>query len=305
LVLLRWLTTSFGVSLKMQSGLKYFTIPSIWSFPFFVSYWFHELRSPLHGILNITQTVMDSEKKSLSDKNIKNMELIITVGRRMSFMLNDLIDLTLLKEGIIRLHVKSLQVQTVTSGVFDMLRYMTEGKPILLINTIPDTFPHVMVDENRLIQILSNLLHNAIKFTNEGNITIRAVEKSGKAYISIEDTGIGMDVETRRRIFESYEQGDSGMTAAPGGGIGLGLSICRQLVELHGETLEATSVPGKGSVFTFTLSLSDFSVQWESDYEPGLSPVYTETAVADSNVQSVRRLKQHHPSLKRDRRYWS
>ena len=85
-----------------------------------------------------------------------------------------------------------------------------------------------MADENRLIQILFNLVHNAIKFTNEGTIAVRAVAQDGKADISVEDMGVGMDAETLQRIFKPYEQGDSSMTAAPGGGIGLGIGICKQ-----------------------------------------------------------------------------
>jgi sensor histidine kinase YesM len=246
----------------------------------------HELRNPLHGMLSIAQTVLDSEKHALSDKSTQNLELMITVGRRMSFMLNDLLDLTRLKEGIVRLQVQSIHVQAVASGVFDILRFMTDSKPIRLVSEIPNEFPPVMADENRLVQILFNLVHNAIKFTNEGTITIRAVVKGGKAYISVADTGAGMDAETLQRIFQPYEQSDSGMTAAPGGGLGLGLGICKQLVELHGEALKVSSAPGEGTVFTFALALSDsLAVQPEIEVASALLPAYMETGAAGSNVQ--------------------
>ncbi|MEI2396762.1 ATP-binding protein [Paenibacillus phytohabitans] len=246
----------------------------------------HELRNPLHGMLNMAQTVLDSEKHSLSGESVQNLELVITVGRRMSFMLNDLLDLTRLKEGNIRLHVQTVQVQAVASGVFDMLRFMTDSKPIRLVNEIPNGFPPVMADENRLIQILFNLVHNAIKFTNEGTVAIRVTAQDGKAYISVADTGVGMDEEMLQRIFNPYEQGDSGITASPGGGIGLGLGICKQLVELHGETLVVTSASAQGSVFTFALALSDSPVQREADFAASLPPVYAETAAAaDLNIR--------------------
>src|SRR5690606_13856937 len=131
------------------------------------------------------------------------------------------------------------------AGVFDMLRFMTEGKPVRLVNDIPDALPAVLADENRLIQILFNLLHNDVKYTHEGTIAIRADLEDGQVTIRITDTGIGMDEETQRRIFQPYEQGDSGRTATSGG-IGLGLSISQQLVELHGGTLAVRSVPGEG-----------------------------------------------------------
>ncbi|UVI28355.1 hybrid sensor histidine kinase/response regulator [Paenibacillus spongiae] len=215
----------------------------------------HELRNPLHGILNITQTVLETEKSVLGERNTRNLELIVTVGRRMSFMLNDLLDLTLLKEKGIRLKEKPVQIQTVAAGVIDMLRFMTEGKQIRFDNQIPKTFPMVIADESRLIQILFNLLHNAVKFTNEGVITVRAQAEGGQAMIHVVDTGVGMDVEQQSKVFEPYEQGETGITAISGG-IGLGLSICKQLVELHGGVIQVSSVRGQGSSFTFSLSLA-------------------------------------------------
>ncbi len=224
----------------------------------------HELRNPLHGILNIAQNVLDTGKSSLSDKNVKNMELLVTVGRRMSFMLNDLLDLMRLKEKGIRLQTKSLSIQTIAAGACDMLYFMTEGKPIRIINAIPDTFPRILADENRLLQILFNLLHNAVKYTNEGSITIEAHVQDNKAKIMITDTGIGIDVETQEKIFQPYEQVDSGITSV-GGGFGLGLHISKQLVELHGGVLEVTSSLGQGTAFSFSLSLSDPSLSYDEE----------------------------------------
>lgn len=215
----------------------------------------HELRNPLHGIINIAQTVLDNERQNIDDSNVKSMELLVTIGRRMSFVLNDLLDLTLLKESGIRLQAANIQIQPVAAGVIDMLRFMTEGKPVRFINNIKASFPNVHADENRLIQILFNLLHNALKFTTEGHITIDACIVDGKACIVIRDTGRGMDEETQQSIFKPYHQG-ADTTGELGGGIGLGLSICKQLVELHGGTLKVQSVPGQGSEFSFTLPLS-------------------------------------------------
>ncbi|MFC5699815.1 ATP-binding protein [Cohnella faecalis] len=225
----------------------------------------HELRNPLHGILNIAQTVLESEQSVIGEKNAQKLELLMTVGRRMTFMLNDLLDLTLLKEQGIRLHLKSLQVQTVATGVIDMLRFMTEGKPIRFENRIPSTFPMVKADESRLIQILFNLLHNAVKYTNEGVITVRALSEGGKATFFVEDTGVGMTDGQQEKIFEPYEQVASGLTAV-GNGIGLGLSICKQLVELHGGTINVYSVVGEGSSFFFTLELSGEQLEHEDTH---------------------------------------
>ncbi|MCM3560203.1 ATP-binding protein [Brevibacillus borstelensis] len=246
----------------------------------------HELRNPLHGILSIAQSVLDSG--SISDNNSReNMKLLISVGRRMSLMLNDLIDLNRLKEGRIQLQVANVQVQTVASGVLDMIRFLTEGKPVRLVNQIPGNLPGVMADEHRLIQILFNLLHNAVKYTPEGDIVVKAQAKAGKVFIMVSDTGVGMDKETQLRIFQPYEQGSAGME---GGGFGLGLSICKQLVELHGGTIEVSSTPGKGTTFTFSLPLTDpsrlpsgnVSVLASSD-----SVTRLETAVSVSELPAV------------------
>ncbi|WP_249730564.1 ATP-binding protein [Paenibacillus sp. J2TS4] len=245
----------------------------------------HELRNPLHAILNIAQAMLDSGKSSLLDPNAKNMKLLITIGRRMSFMLNDLLDLTRLKESRIRLQVRSISIQTVVTGVLDMLRLMTEGKSIRLIHNIPDTFPPVRADENRLIQILFNLLHNAVKHTNEGWIAVHASVRDGMAIIEVEDTGIGMDEETQQKVFQPYEQGDSSI-AAGGGGLGLGLSICKQLVELQGGTIEVRSIPNQGSVFTFTLPVAESFTMRE---EPVLTsvPILTDIEAAAAQLSET------------------
>lgn len=215
----------------------------------------HELRNPLHGMLNIAQTVLDDWDGRRDDKNKASMELLLSVGKRMSFLINNLLDINRLQDNGIRLQLGCVRVQGVASGVVDMLRFMTEGKPIRLVQDIPDEFPPVLADENRLTQILFNLLHNAVKFTSEGTVAIRAKVENGRAIVYVSDTGIGMDEETQRRVFLPYEQTDSGMTA---GGIGLGLSISKQLAELHGGALEiGGSEPGRGSEFRFSLPLAD------------------------------------------------
>jgi signal transduction histidine kinase/CheY-like chemotaxis protein len=212
----------------------------------------HELRNPLHGIMNISQTIYDTEKDKLDEENKRSLEILMTVGRRMSMTLNDLLDMTKLKNDGIRLQMKDVDITSVASSVFDMLHFMREGKKISFVHTIPESFPLVKADENRLFQILFNLVHNAVKYTNEGEITVSAEMKQGMAFIHVKDHGIGMDAETVEKAFQPYEQADSEMTAIVGG-IGLGLSICDQLVKLHGGTISVNSSIGQGSTFTFTL----------------------------------------------------
>ncbi|MGE8205583.1 ATP-binding protein [Heyndrickxia sp. NPDC080065] len=217
----------------------------------------HELRTPLHGIMNIAETVVTKEKKKMDEKSVEDMELLITISNRMSQMLSDLLDVTRLHEHRIVLQQEPLKIQSIVPGVIAMLNFMIEDRPIKLQVNIAKSLPPVMADEKRLVQILYNLLHNALKFTEEGIISISTKIRDNRAYIHVSDTGVGMDENSQKRIFLPYEQGSYGIS--DGRGIGLGLSICRQLVELHGGVLTVSSEVGKGSVFSFDLPLANES----------------------------------------------
>jgi len=231
----------------------------------FLAHTSHELRNPLHGMLNIAQAILDEETGRRESRHSESLRLLLSVGHGMSYLLNDLLDMNRLKESSVHLKPAPVRVQAVASGVIDMLRFMAEGKPIRLVNEIPEGFPPVQADENRLTQILFNLLHNAVKFTMSGRIELRAAIRDGYARIAVSDTGIGIDEETIQRIFLPYEQADSSVTSL--GGIGLGLSICKQLVELQGGTISAESVPNRGSTLTFTMPLA-MEVNSVSDTSP-------------------------------------
>lgn len=218
----------------------------------------HELRNPLHGIINIAQSILRNRYEQLDDKLKQDLQLQLTIGNHMSYTLNDLLDISRLKEDQIELQRERLNLKAISEGVVSMFKVLIENKNIQIKIQIRDEFPTVVADQKRLTQILFNLLHNAIKFTNEGTITIDATIEDGKAQIHVSDTGIGMSEEVLATIFDAYKQGDSSITAI-GGGVGLGLSICKQLVELHGGTIQASSKLGEGSTFIFTLPLADES----------------------------------------------
>ncbi|UKS31022.1 ATP-binding protein [Paenibacillus sp. HWE-109] len=212
----------------------------------------HELRTPLHGIMNIAQNLITSQQHALDRKGLEDLQLLILISSRMSHMVDDLLEVVRLQEKRIVLKIEPLAVRSIVSGVFGMLAHMTESKDVLLEMKIPETMPQVLADEKRLVQILFNLVHNGLKFTVQGTVTVTAKTENGQAIIEVADTGYGMDEETQSRIFMRYEQGihdnDRGM--------GLGLSICKELVEIHGGEITLRSTPGKGSTFRFSLPLS-------------------------------------------------
>ncbi|WP_374706615.1 ATP-binding protein [Paenibacillus sp. J2TS4] len=224
----------------------------------------HEFKNPLHGILNMSQSVLKRERHLLQERSIKELETVLSVGRRLTLILNDLIDVMSLREGNPRLQKKVIWIQPIMTGVMDMLQFNVEVKAVKIVNRIPEDFPPVIADENRVVQIVFNLLHNAVKYTNEGVISIEAFEEDGRAFIVITDTGIGMDEDMLKRLFRPYEQASTNKTMIEGG-FGLGLSISKQLVELHGGTLEASSVLGEGSKFTFSLKLADSKAKEENE----------------------------------------
>ena len=137
-----------------------------------------------------------------------------------------------------------------------MTQPLIGDKDIILQNDIPKALPLAKADENRVQQILHNLVGNALKFTEHGTIRVWAAEEEGQLAITVSDTGIGIPKEQQERIFQSFEQAD-GDVARQYGGTGLGLTITRQLVELHGGTIDVESTVGEGTLFVIRLPASE------------------------------------------------
>lgn len=251
----------------------------------------HELRNPLHGMINITQSVLEDRITPIDERHRSRLETQLTVAKRMAVLLDDLLDVTRLKENAIQLQLRPVPIQSVAVGVAEMLKYMLDGKHIELVIDIDDDFPAVKADENRLIQILFNLLHNAVKFTVEGRIFVYVEKDDRVAHIHVEDTGVGIDEETKQKIFEPYVRGGQKWAED---GIGIGLSICKQLVELHGGALGVDSTIGKGTVFTVTLPLWQDTLPVVDDEKVTTSRSRKETAAAMENRADLNTPDQNH-----------
>lgn len=251
----------------------------------------HELRTPLHGIMNIAQSVLERKKHVLDEQSQRDMDLLIKVSRQMSHMINDLLDVIRLQDKRIAIRKTEVNVQSVATGILDMLRFLTDDTKVDLRMNIKDNLPSVHADEERLVQILINLLHNALKHTKKGTVELSAKHDNGYVWIHVKDTGSGMDEATQKRVFIRYEQETFGE-----GGIGLGLNICKELIELHGSELIVQSQLGKGSEFSFKLPIFDESLQSslpvntrkiERPFEDELTQITGEMAAASYDIKET------------------
>ena len=218
----------------------------------------HELRTPLNGIIGLTESLIDGATGELSDNTKSNLSMIAASGRRLSSLVNDILDFSQLKHRNIDLQIKPVAIREIVGVVLMLCQSLIGKKSLQLVNNISADLPLVDADENRLQQVLYNLIGNAIKFTEMGAIEISANLQNSQIEIAIADTGIGISSDKLDRIFESFEQAD-GSTARIYGGTGLGLTVTKQLVELHGGAIAVSSVVGKGSRFSFTIPVAQES----------------------------------------------
>ena len=216
----------------------------------------HELRTPLNGIIGLAESLLDGVAGKLPGKAQTDLGMIVTSGRRLAHLVNDLLDFSRLKHQDLALQRKPLDMQAITDVVLTLSQPLVVNKTVTLVNQInPGTSP-VWADENRVQQILHNLVGNAVKFTEQGQVTVSAEVVGDQLVTTVADTGIGIPADKLEQVFESFEQAD-GSTAREYGGTGLGLAITRQLLELHGGRIWAESTSGQGSRFTFTLPLTE------------------------------------------------
>jgi len=216
----------------------------------------HELRTPLNGIIGIAESMVDGATGSLTPEQIHNLSMVIQSGRRLSNLVNDILDFSKLRHREIELQVKPLDIRSVVEIVLALSQPLVNEKQVDLENNVPTDIPPIAGDENRLQQILLNLVGNGIKFTEKGAVTVSANVEDGMVEVRVSDTGVGIPAEKFETIFQSFEQVDAS-TERTYGGTGLGLSITKQLVELHGGTISVESALGEGSNFFFTLPISN------------------------------------------------
>ena len=212
----------------------------------------HELRTPLQGIIGLSETLYEQEKDQVKKKELN---MITTSGKRLASLVNSILDFSKLKTHELRLAIKAIDIRIIAETVIHICRPLIRGKSLVLSNDIDPSISLVQADEDRVYQILNNLIGNSIKFTSEGSINILAVEKQDYVEVCVKDTGIGIPKDKLNDVFKSFEQVDASITREQGG-TGLGLTITKQLIELHGGKIWLESIQNKGTSVYFTLPIA-------------------------------------------------
>ncbi len=224
----------------------------------------HELRTPLNGIIGIAESLLDGIGQWPAEKSRANLDMIFSSGKRLASLVDDILDFSNIKNQALTLNRKPVGTRALVEVVLAVSTTLLKNKPLELINRVPADLPAADADENRLQQILYNLVGNGIKFTDSGTVAVSAEQTANRIAISVTDTGIGIPQEKFEQIFESFEQVEGG-TDRMYGGTGLGLAVTRQLVELHGGSITVTSREGHGSTFTFTLPIAGEAADAKTD----------------------------------------
>lgn len=231
----------------------------------------HELRTPLNSLLILSKNLHDNKEKNLTAKQVESAAVIYSAGKELLTLINDILDLSKVEAGRLQIEITSVSVKRICDTLKSQFEPLAKDKKIdFIIDIAPDVPSTINTDEQRISQIIKNLLSNAFKFTSLGSVTLK-MTKANKDFkfkntqsdsnnvlsLSVIDTGIGIPKDKQEAIFEAFQQAD-GSTSRTYGGTGLGLAISRALAALLGGEISLTSEEKKGSIFTLYLPM-DFS----------------------------------------------
>jgi signal transduction histidine kinase len=208
----------------------------------------HELRTPLNAILGYTELMVDGIYGELPEKPLGVLERVQENGRNLLALINDVLDLAKIEAGQLTLAMEDYDAGSLVRNVVTTIEPLARAKGLSLIATAADDMPVGHGDARRLHQVLVNLVGNAVKFTDRGEVEVSATASGGRFDFTVRDTGPGIAAEDQRKIFEEFRQVDNSSTRRKGG-TGLGLAISRRIVEMHGGTLSVVSAPGQGATF--------------------------------------------------------
>jgi signal transduction histidine kinase len=212
----------------------------------------HELRTPLNAILGYTELMADGAYGEPSEKMLGILKRLEANGRHLLGLINDVLDLSKIEAGQLVLELTDYSVQDIAQTVRSTLEPLAADKKLAFKVEMAPELPPGRGDGRRLTQVLINLVGNAIKFTDAGEVAIKAEAHNGSFHVSVRDTGPGISSADQARLFQEFQQADNAITRKKGG-TGLGLAISKRIIEMHGGKIWVESQPGQGSTFTFTL----------------------------------------------------
>ncbi|MBO0717253.1 MAG: GAF domain-containing protein, partial [Rhizobiales bacterium] len=212
----------------------------------------HELRTPLNAILGYTELMADGAYGNPSEKMSAVLKRLESNGRHLLGLINDVLDLSKIEAGQLVLELSDYSVQDIAQAVRSTLEPLAADKKLAFKVEVAPELPPGRGDGRRLTQVLINLVGNAIKFTDAGEIAIKATANNGSFHVSVRDTGPGISATDQAKLFQEFQQADNAVTKKKGG-TGLGLAISRRIIEMHGGRIWVESQPGHGSTFAFTL----------------------------------------------------
>ncbi len=219
----------------------------------FLSVVSHELRTPLHAIKGFVNIILMGKTGPVSEIQRDFLETVQEQTNNLQRLIDDLLEFSRLESGSVTLRLQPVDIPVVIEAVVEKLSLAADSAHVTLTNETPDDLPTILADPWRLEQVVTNLVDNAIKFTPaHGQVTIDAADLGDFIQISVADTGIGVPPEQRERIFDRFYQVDGGANRQYKG-TGLGLTICRHIVEHHRGRIWVESGPGQGAIFRFTV----------------------------------------------------
>jgi len=212
----------------------------------------HELRTPLNAILGYTELMTDGAYGEPSEKMLSVLKRLEANGRHLLGLINDVLDLSKIEAGQLVLELSDYSVQDIAQTVRSTLEPLAADKKLAFKVEVAAELPPGRGDGRRLTQVLINLVGNAIKFTDAGEVAIRAEANNGSFYVSVHDTGPGISAADQTKLFQEFQQADNAITKKKGG-TGLGLAISKRIIEMHGGRIWVESQLGQGATFAFTL----------------------------------------------------
>jgi GAF domain-containing protein len=212
----------------------------------------HELRTPLNAILGYTELMADGAYGEPSEKMLGILKRLEANGKHLLGLINDVLDLSKIEAGQLMLELSDYCIQDIAQTVRSTLEPLASDKKLGFKVEVAPQLPPGHGDGRRLTQVLINLVGNAIKFTDAGEVAIKAEANNGSFHVSVRDTGPGISSADQARLFQEFQQADNAITKKKGG-TGLGLAISKRIIEMHGGRIWVESQPGQGSTFTFTL----------------------------------------------------